>query len=225
MRPPEPEALANVLPVRAVVDSCVFPRVRKWLEPIILAAQTDVVVPLWSPLIISESNRLLTWLWLERHGGDLSDAGWRQCSDAAKKWFGRVSHVFQVVDDRPPPEPAWTDRPIDEWDTPIWTAAKRGGAHCIVTENLKDGPPPDANGLQQYEGIFFIHPDNFLRALDYLADFYWSKGFVELEDSPSRRAEPQNNPLETINDSWFRLNPDVRDWLSQLIKRKFGPQF
>ncbi|HVC33943.1 MAG TPA: hypothetical protein VNL16_10575 [Chloroflexota bacterium] len=45
MRPPEPEALSDLLPVRAVIDSCVFPKMKQWLAPITSAAQAGYVVP------------------------------------------------------------------------------------------------------------------------------------------------------------------------------------
>ncbi|MBX6771302.1 MAG: hypothetical protein IRY83_06225, partial [Chloroflexi bacterium] len=151
--------------------------------PLIDAARNGYVILLWSPLVIAETNRLLTWLWLGRRGGDLSDSAWRDCSRDFKKWFQRVTAVFEVVEDRPPAAASWTDSPIDEWDVPIWTAARRGRAHAIVTENLADGPPPDADGVQQHEGIFFVHPAQFLEMLEHLAEIReWSAL------SPSARA-------------------------------------
>lgn len=59
----------------------------------------------------------------------------------------------------------WTDVPPDPWDQPIWTAAVRvREAHgadlaLVITENLRDGPPPRENGLRLHDGILFIHPD------------------------------------------------------------------
>src|SRR5262249_50731987 len=125
----------------AVVDSCVFPR-RDWLDPILRGARTGYVVPIWSPLIISEVNRLLTWLWLKRHAGDQTARAWAACSAASKRWFEIMTAVFRVVDDCPPPEETWSS-PRDMWDVPIWSAARRSGAHVIVTANLQDGPPAD----------------------------------------------------------------------------------
>lgn len=178
MTPPEPETPIDLLPVRAVIDSCVFPKTRQWLAPIISAA--------------------------------------RACSIASKKWFGRVTQVFHVVDDRPPLEATWADRPIDEWDAPLWTAAKRGQAQFIVTENLDDGPPPNGEGLRQYERILFIHPDHFLGVLDYLVDTIESRRLVELVDSPSYS-------VETTAGRWSRLSPNIRAVLSQLLGQMFDP--
>jgi hypothetical protein len=84
-----------------VVDSNVFPRLR-WLRPLIQAARQGYVQLIRSPLIIAEAQRLLTWLWLERHGGDLSDAAWRRCSEDAKRMFAHLTAAFHVVEDRPP---------------------------------------------------------------------------------------------------------------------------
>jgi hypothetical protein len=55
MIPPEPEPLPSTLPepLIAVIDSCVFPR-RDWLDPILRSARNGYVVPIWTPLIISE---------------------------------------------------------------------------------------------------------------------------------------------------------------------------
>jgi hypothetical protein len=167
MLPPEPEPLPQQERIIAVIDSCVFPR-RSWLDPILLNARVGYVVPFWFPCIISEVNRFLTWQWLQRHGEVQSASSWRACSAASKKWFSIMTTVFRVVDDCPPPEPAW-DSPRDEWDIPLWSAAKRCGASFIVTANLKDGPPADENGLRSFQGVTWIHPEAFAPEVDHWA--------------------------------------------------------
>ena len=52
-----------------------------------------------------------------------------------------MTRIFRVVEDSPPHEALWAPVPSDEDDLPIWTTAVRAGAHVVVTENLKDGPP------------------------------------------------------------------------------------
>lgn len=107
------------------MDSCVFPRQKQWLVPILDGARNGAVIPVWSPLIIAEVNRLLTWLWLKREQGDQSEGAWKRCSDASKRWFSLMTTFFRVVDDHPPYEGTWSEEPSDIWDIPIWTAATR----------------------------------------------------------------------------------------------------
>jgi len=168
---------------------------------------------IWSPLIISELNRLLTWFWLERHGGDFSDRAWRQYSEEAKRLLARLTAVFHVFEDRPPAPSLW-DQPSDVWDVPIWTAAKRAQADFVVTANLSDGPPADTDGNREYEGIAFIHPDEFLGFLNSLADYVEMENLAELPLG-AKPIDLRPAPLE-------ELAPSVRSFLADLIARKFG---
>lgn len=149
------------------------------------------VVPVWSPLIIAEVNRLLTWLWLKRAHGDHGDAAWKRCSEASRAWFSVVTRVFRVVDDHPPYEQGWVDEPADTWDIPIWTAAVRaqqrfpGAPVFIVTDNLKDGPPGDSQGLQHYRDVGFIHPVSFISLISAWAEVMHSSEQEELGLPPS----------------------------------------
>jgi hypothetical protein len=61
----------------------VFPQTRRWLSPITERAAEGYVRPIWSPSILAESNRVLTWLWIKRNGGQLTDAAWHRCLAAA----------------------------------------------------------------------------------------------------------------------------------------------
>ena len=143
---------------------------RRWVEAIALSAQAEHLVPIWSPGIIAEASRLLTRLWIGRHGIRRSAGAKRELSDYAHRWFRYVSAAFYVVEDRPPQESLWTASPPDEDDAPIWTPAVRGQAGFVVTANLEDGPPPDAFGLRQYAGIIYMHPDDFVVWLDIWGD-------------------------------------------------------
>src|SRR4029079_6470750 len=89
------------LPV--VVDTNIFAR-RAWLGPIICAAPNEYIVPVWSPCIIAEASRLLTWLELKRRGCVFSSADARALSERAHRWFAVMTRVFQVVDGHPPYE-------------------------------------------------------------------------------------------------------------------------
>ena len=179
---PEPEPLSRLpfLPLVAVVDSCVFLRWTQ-LRRLIDSARAGYVVLVWSPLIIAEVNRLLTWWWIEHKGGGRFDAAARRrCSADLKKWFSIMTGVFHVVEDHPPPEPLWTDRPRDPWDEPVWTAAVRArrtfraGGTFVVTANLKDGPPTDEHGIRHHGGIVYMHPERFNDFLDHYASLVTS---------------------------------------------------
>jgi hypothetical protein len=206
---PDPEPPLPHRPLRVLVDSNVFARPR-WLEPIVLAARAGYLVPLWTPLILAETNRLLTWLWLRRHDGDLSNAAWRDCSAAAKRHFGHLTPVFRVVDDHPPAPALWTAEPPDEWDAPLWTGALRARADFIVTENTIDGPPadPDIGGLRHYQGVIWIHPDAFLELLDAYTEM------IELAGVPTVAGQPARpNPFATLYPDLFQRmageRPDI----------------
>lgn len=64
--PTDKRPLPDPFPVREVMDSCVFPRTKQWLIPLTDLAAGGFLLPMWSPLIIAESNRVLTWLWIKR---------------------------------------------------------------------------------------------------------------------------------------------------------------
>lgn len=162
-------------PLIAVVDTNVFARAA-WYKPIVDAVEDGRLLAWWSPFIICEVNRLLTWFWIRRHGGDLRDAAWRRCSADFKTWHANVAAHLRVIEDRPPLEPMWTDDPPDPWDAPIWTAAVRVGrlypsVHVmVITENLRDAPPANADGLQAHAGVVYVHPTQALAVISALTN-------------------------------------------------------
>jgi hypothetical protein len=163
------------------------------MYPIVDSARAGHVRLFWSPCIIEEASRLQAWLWLKRRAGDVSEASRRGLSDLAKRWFRIMTTVFEVVDDKPPPAPLWTETPRDDDDLPIWTAAVRAKADVIVTENLDDGPPPDEDGLRHYQGIWYVHPDDFVALLDWWGHLYetgQSRTYHEREESSTVDAAP-----------------------------------
>jgi hypothetical protein len=190
-------------PISALIDACVLVHTNRWVIPLLDVAHKGLVRPLWSPLIISEVNRVLTWRWIKRHRGDLTDSEWRQCSTASKRWFAELTTVFRVVEDCPPQVPLWAEVVPDEWDAPLWTAAKRGEASFIVTENLEDGPPLGPDGIREHDGVYVVHPDTFLALID------------ELADGAFLQAEREGSPYETRDSS-----PGYREMLQAVTQRQ-----
>ena len=128
-------------PLVGVVDTSVLVS-RRDIEPIAEAARDGYVIPVWSPCIISEAVRVLTWRWLRsrlheprtpRDDTLLTRQLEAACSRDAKVWFGIMTEIFRVVVDRPPDELAWSPEVRDPWDLPIWNAAVRSRADFVVT--------------------------------------------------------------------------------------------
>jgi hypothetical protein len=221
MIPQESERLArgNFYSLTAVIDTCVFPHLA-WLNPIRRAARVGYLVPVWSPLIIAEVTRLHTWRWLRRHSGDQTGSAWGRCSADAKIWFSLMTSVFRVAEDAPPHEAAW-DSPRDQWDLPIWNAAKRCGANFVVTENLRDGPPEDDQGRRIFEGVLWCHPDIFLKLLEVWSELIPDGGQDLL--SGSSRAQPSaRTATEAAPVSDVELPKSFLDFLDDLYARASG---
>lgn len=152
--------------IRAVVDTSVLvpARLRAELQAL---AQDGAFMAIWSPWIIAEMHRTLTWQWLERTAVsvttadstsvtacDLTLVNWKQCGESAKRMMEILPATphRDLVDPRPPYPPAW-ETLDDMWDEPIWAAAIVGRAHYVVSNNhhiLLEAieaarPPPDAH--------------------------------------------------------------------------------
>jgi predicted nucleic acid-binding protein len=207
-------------PPRAVIDTCVFGRLSQWIAPLVLAARQGDVELVWSPTIIAEVHRLLTWMWLRRHGGDLSERAWQACSADAKGFLRWVRESFRVVEDRPPDEILWTEQPRDEWDIPLWNTAVRSQARFVVTENLKDGPPVDARGVRQYQGVIWIHPGEFLTLLQEGLERGATDASAEVEEAPpiggpfSQRALVE---AEIVEETTLELPPHVMRQIEEAL--------
>lgn len=204
-----PPSLSHRHPKRlvAVIDTSVLVTFDK-LQPILSAALDDYLIPIWSPCIVAEANRVLTWKWLRRQarlgGGSgrevvLTRALEVACSRDAKLWFDIMTNLFRVIDDRPPNERLWEEQPRDRWDIPIWNAAVRGEAHFVVTSNLIDGPPANADGLQVFEGIACVSPEVFSAILD-----WWSNAVINDEG---------------WDHSANNVPPALREFLSEVLVR------
>lgn len=153
--------MADVAPFRAVLDTSALyaPRNRKALH---INAALGNFVGHWSPWIIMELTRTLTWNWTVRHGNTAVQR--RACSASCDRMFQILLPTFALVHPLPPYPPAWPQL-TDQWDTPIWAAAKESGAAFIVSENTRDFPPCDADRRHRWEGIEYLRVEPFLRLI------------------------------------------------------------
>lgn len=150
--------------IRAVLDTSVLVSSRLRRE-VHIAAQAGLFVGYWSPWIIAELNRVLTWRWVEHTSPpDLSRANERSCSIAAHRMMELLLPTFRLVAPSPPYPPAW-EALADQWDHPIWAAAKLSQAQYVVSENTRDFPPRQADGRYSYEGIEYLTGNAFMRLL------------------------------------------------------------
>jgi hypothetical protein len=86
--------------IRAVVDTSSLVSHRLDLQPL---AQEGLFTAIWSPWIIAELNRVLTWHWLTRiRPGDSSNESYSRCSEAAKTMMDILFATFQLVHPEPP---------------------------------------------------------------------------------------------------------------------------
>lgn len=154
--------------IRAVIDTSTLVGRRLRIE-IQEAAADDLFVAVWSPWIIAELNRVLTWRWIKDRppGNDLSDANERQSGDAAKRMMDLLFPVFELVHPLPPYPPVW-DTLTDQWDIPIFAAAVAGNAQFVVSENTRDYPPRGADGRYVFGGIEYLGGAAFLERLNML---------------------------------------------------------
>jgi hypothetical protein len=140
-----------------------------------------------------------------------------------------VSPVFRFVDDHPPFEAQWTEDVTDQWDQPVWTAAVRGNARVVVTENLKHGPPRNADGVREHNGIVYLHPDFFLQSIDLYAhlilrplvpiiesDEPWTP-LHELEANTS--TEDQDTNSEEVVADEVEVPAALREAINEIMRR------
>jgi PIN domain len=165
----EKVAVGEKITIRAVVDtSSLFPsNLRKNLQD---AAELGAFTAIWSPWIIAELNRVLVWRWIKNPPqglarNDLSKTNKKYCDDAAKEMMKHLLPVFELVDPRPPYPPAWPTL-ADEWDIPIWAAAKIGNAQYVISENTRDYPPRQPDSRYLCEEIEYVGGYAFLDMLE-----------------------------------------------------------
>lgn len=149
-------------PIRAVIDTStlVHGELRRELQE---QAALGQFIAIWSPWIVGELHRVLTWQWLARHR-DFGDASWGACSRASKVMMELLISTFETVAPSPPYPDAWQGL-IDPWDKPIWGAAKASAALYVISENTNDFPPSDDTGRRRWDGIEYTTGRQFLQLL------------------------------------------------------------
>jgi predicted nucleic acid-binding protein len=148
--------------IRAVLDTNVLvPRHSR--EDLQLAAQDGLYTALWSPWIIAELHRVLTWRWLKATNYDASADNQRKCSRSAKAMMRILIPTFELIDARPPYPTAWIELD-DEDDVPIWATAVVGKATHVVSNNTRHYPP-QRDGRYVYQGVEYIGARDFLARL------------------------------------------------------------
>jgi len=124
------------------------------------AARPILYTPVWCEWIIAETWRVLTVRRL-RGLPAITAADERQLSASANAMLTALLQVMTFESVVPPFDPAWP-MASDANDLPIWSAAVRSGARFVVSHNLRDFPPRDADGLCAYNGVEFITTANFV---------------------------------------------------------------
>jgi hypothetical protein len=154
--------MATQQPVRAVIDTStlVSGRLRSDLQQ---AAQLGAFTAVWSPWIIAELTRVLTWKWLARDL-DVSVGNWGRCGVAAKAMMGLLIATFEVVTPVPPYPPAW-EALTDVDDHPVWAAAKTSAARYVISENTRHFPPQGIDGRHSHEAVEYVRGQDFLARL------------------------------------------------------------
>jgi hypothetical protein len=148
-------------PYRAVLDtSALVPVWSRLLLTDLAATRPSVYVPIWCEWIIAETWRVLAVKYVRRHPnfGSADEAGLSVSANAMLTALLQVMEMITVV---PPFIAAWADA-RDVNDVPIWNAALRSGAQFVISHNVRDFPPRNADGLCMHEGIEFITVENFV---------------------------------------------------------------
>jgi hypothetical protein len=185
---------AGFRPLGIVPDANVFTE-RVWVDRLIDEAQAGRIRVYWSPKTIEEVGRVRFWIWIKKAlrmghlpvGSSAWKALWARYSEEAHRWFARVSAVCEVIEDREPHEPAWSDPIPDPNDAWLWNAARRANADLVVTANLRDAPPIDAQGSRRHERIGYIHPRILMLLLDVWLDIRTTRRIPDDLDEYVRR--------------------------------------
>lgn len=148
-------------PRRAVLDtSMMVPVWSRLLMADLAAARPILYVPIWCEWIIAETWRVLTVNHVRRHP-NFNGRDEARLSVSANAMLTALLQVMEMITIVPPFTAAWASA-SDLNDVPIWTAALRSGAQFVISHNLRDFPPRNADGLCAYEGIEFITVENFV---------------------------------------------------------------
>lgn len=117
----------------------------------------------WSPWIIEEMARHVTWRWARAYG--LGNDSRKSLSRRAKLAMGHLESTFRVISPSMPYPPSWPSL-RDPGDHPIWGAAVAGAVDYVVSDNTRDFPPPDTDGMARYAGITYITSDDFIKGIE-----------------------------------------------------------
>ncbi|MHB1610071.1 MAG: PIN domain-containing protein [Sulfobacillus sp.] len=145
--------------IRAVCDTSVLvpSGYRKRLQE---AAVAGLFTPIWSPWIIGELYRILSWKWTVKHGP--SDLEQRRCSKNANQMMLLLEPYWELVSSTPPWPASWPQL-TDSFDEPIFATAFRGQAQYVISNNTNDFPPEDAQKRHIWQGIEYMPASVFLR--------------------------------------------------------------
>ena len=197
-------------PLRAVVDACVLAK-KDRMRQLLLDAKDGFVILIWSSHIAYEWGTVYMRLVQKRFPTEPAAADRRAISEAGHRYVRELSATLQVVEDGPPDEEMWSNQPPDEWDVHLWNAARRAQARYIVTENLRDGPPPNADGIRLYLGVVWIHPDQFVKLVAWWAEFVASAAVA-----PSRTDSEPGPDMPTYSSRDFE-KPELPPALTQFL--------
>jgi len=123
------------------------------------AATDERITVFWSPWVIGELYRTLTWDWIKHGRGSESE-----CSASSKRMMRVMLLYFRTVDPEPPFDVAACPDPDD---MPIWKAAVQLQAHYLVSNNTNDFPPRGASGRHTYQCVEWITAADLLFLLGY----------------------------------------------------------
>ena len=157
------------------------------------------------------NSRARTWVWLKQRGSTQDSRTKQALSSREQAWLTEMCRVFHIAEDYPP-EVMWP-APRDPLDQPLWSAARRSRTLFVVTFNLKDGPPENADGVRRHEDTLYVAPDVFV-----LLAHYWSE-LMALGEQIGPRAIDEINRL--VGHDRGRFPPAVEAFLLEQ-SRKFA---
>lgn len=117
----------------------------------------------WSPWIIEEMARAVTWRWIRAYGSERDSRS--ALSRLAKQAMSHLEPTFHVISPTIPFPSAWPAL-RDPGDHPIWAAAVKAAVAYVVSDNTKDFPPRDAQGVARYHDITYITSKAFIKGIE-----------------------------------------------------------
>ena len=107
---------------------------------------------------------MLTWLWIDRRGA--SRTSYDECSRSSQRLMAILAPYFTLVDPKPLWSGAWPAL-TDADDHHVWAAARLAAVSVVVSNNIHDFPPQDAEGRHRCQGIQYLLPEDFFRQIGY----------------------------------------------------------